>query len=165
MCRAKVKAAEKHRSIYVRLGWLGLLGAEVSKSPAVADGVEEPAVAGSTWVTTGSERGAALHQTGAAPRWSLGWRNRLRPGLRSHHMMSLLRQIASPGKESFWLLLTPRSCGCGRAVVRHVVFVLFARIYPVRLAGDGLNDCEEQADEQHKSFHHCRCRFPVERSV
>lgn len=83
MCRAKVKAAEKHRYIYVRLGWLGLLGAEVSEPPAVADGVEEPAVAGSTWVTAGSERGAALHQTGAAQCWSLGWRNRLRPGLRS----------------------------------------------------------------------------------
>ncbi len=45
----------------------------------MADGVEEPAVAGGTWVTAGSERGAALHQTGAAPRW----RSRLRPGLRS----------------------------------------------------------------------------------
>lgn len=46
--------------------------------------------------------------------------------------------------------------------MRHIVFVLFARIYPVRLACDGLNNCEEQADKEHKSFHHCRRHLPIE---
>lgn len=63
---------------------LGLLGAEVSQSPAVADGVEKPAVAGSARVAAGNERRAALHQTSAALGWSLDcWRKRLWSGLRS----------------------------------------------------------------------------------
>lgn len=146
----------------VCLGRLGLLGAEVSQSPAVADGVEEPAVAGSTWIAAGSERGAALHQTGTAARWSLGWGNRLGPGLRSRRMLSLLRQVASPGEKSLWFLLVPHSSCChSRALVPHVVFVLFARFYPVGFACDGLNYCEEQADEEHKSFQHRRRHFPT----
>lgn len=62
---------------------LGLLGAKVAQSPAVADGVEKPAVARSTRVTAGSEGRAALHQTSTASGWSLDWRKCLRSGLRS----------------------------------------------------------------------------------
>lgn len=61
---------------------LGILEAVVSQSPAVADGVEKPAVAGSTWVTAGSDRRAILHQTSTASGWSLDCRKCLRSWLR-----------------------------------------------------------------------------------